>query len=106
MGAHLPFTPEEIAVPPLSGRDFIASLQQQRRQRYPEPPPFYQALYTGQLRREDLQLWVKDLYHYWDHGVVYSTGAIFVKTNDEPTRTHILRRMVDVEGEELVHEFT
>jgi pyrroloquinoline quinone (PQQ) biosynthesis protein C len=106
MGSHLPFTPDDIAAPALAGPEFIASLKEQRRVRYPEPPPFYQALYDGQLSREDLTRWVKDLYYYWDHGVVYSTGAIFVKTNDEPTRTHILRRMVDIEGEELVDEFT
>ncbi len=106
MGAHLPFTPEDLDAPPLSGQAFIDSLHQQRSQRYPEPPPFYQALFDGQLTRPDLQLWVKDLYYYWDHGVVYSTGAIFVKTNDEPTRTHMLRRLVDIEGEEIVDEFT
>jgi pyrroloquinoline quinone (PQQ) biosynthesis protein C len=106
MGAHLPFTARDLAVPPMSGPDFVKSLRAQRRQRYPEPPPFYQALFAGELGRQDLQLWVKDLYCYWDHGVPYSTGAIFVKTNDEPTRTHILRRMVDIEGEELVHEYT
>ena len=51
-------------------------------------------------------LWVKDMYLYWDHAVVYSTGAIFVKTNDEEVRTQILRKLVDIEGKEVVNDLT
>ena len=50
---------------------------------------------------DDIRLCVKDLYDYWDKGLVYATGAVYTKTNDEPVRTHMLRRMVDVEGEDV-----
>ena len=106
MGAQLPLGPEELKAPPLDGGQFIESLKQQRQTKYPEPPPFYQALFAGTLSRDDLKLWVKDLYNYWDHGVTYSTGAIFIKTNDEPTRTHMLRRLVDIEGEDVVEDLS
>jgi pyrroloquinoline-quinone synthase len=106
MGAQLPFGPEELMAPPMEGNAFLDFLQRERTRKYPEPPPFYQALYDGLLSRDDLRLWVKDLYYYWDHGVVYSAGAIFVKTNDEPTRTHMLRRLVDIEGEDVVGDLS
>jgi pyrroloquinoline quinone (PQQ) biosynthesis protein C len=106
MGAQLPLGPEDLAAPPLDGGRFIESLKQQRREKYPEPPPFYQALLAGELSRDDLKLWVKDLYNYWDRGVTYSTGAIFIKTNDEPTRTRMLRRLVDIEGEDVVEDLS
>src|SRR6478672_1763975 len=106
MGAQLPLGPDELKAPPLDGMQFIESLKQQRRAKYPEPPPFYKALFAGELSRGDLQLWVKDLYNYWDHGVTYSAGAIFIKTNDESTRTHMLRRLVDIEGEDVVEDLS
>ena len=76
------------------------------KRKYPDPPPFLQALYTGQLDTDALRLWVKDQYRYWDDALVYSTGAIYIKTNDEPVRTHILRRMVDIEGEVVVEDLS
>ena len=106
MGAQPPLGPEELAVPPLSGNDFLSLLEEQFRAKCPEPPPFLQALYEGRLTREHLQLWVKDQYPYWDEGLVYSTAAIFIKTNDEPTRTHMLRRLVDIEGEDVVGDLS
>jgi pyrroloquinoline quinone (PQQ) biosynthesis protein C len=106
MGSQPPFRPEDLQAAPLAGEAFIRFLQQEKDRRYPAPPAFYQALYDGRLSRDDLRLWIKDQYVYWDHGVVYSTGAIFVKTNDEPTRTHMLRRMVDIEGEDVVNDLS
>jgi len=106
MGAQIPFGPDDLKAPALSGAAFIRLLKDERAQKCPLPPPFYEALYKGELSREDLRLWVKDLYNYWDHGVTYSTGAIFIKTNDEPTRTHMLRRLVDIEGEDVVGDLS
>jgi pyrroloquinoline quinone (PQQ) biosynthesis protein C len=106
MGAQLPFGPEDLKAPPLDSPAFIEFLHAEQGRRYPAPPPFYAALYEGRLSHEDLKLWVKDQYSYWDHGVVYSTGAIFVKTNDEPTRTHMLRKLVDIEGEDVVQDLS
>ncbi|MEX2598464.1 MAG: hypothetical protein WD533_02295 [Dehalococcoidia bacterium] len=88
----------------MEGQAYVQSLREQMKERYPDAPPFLQALYKGELSKEDLRLWVKDLYTYWDNTIVYSTGAIFNKNNDEPLRTHILRRMVDIEGEVTVQD--
>ncbi len=106
MGAQPPLGPEELAAPPLSGDDFLALLDEQFRAKCPEPPAFLQALYDGQLSQEHLQTWVKDHYPYWDEALVYSTTSIFIKTNDEPTRTHMLRRLVDIEGEDVVGDLS
>lgn len=106
MPSQPPFRPEHLAGPPMEGPAFVDFLKAEKQRKYPEPPAFYQALYDGQVEREDLQLWVKDLYHYWDYGVVYSTGAIFIKNNDPETRQQILRRMVDIEGEAVVNDMT
>jgi len=65
---------------------------------------FNQALYDGSLKREFLELWVKNMYYYWDYGLQFSTGAIFIKTNEEATRTHMLRRLVCIEGREIVND--
>jgi len=101
-----PFGPEDLKEPPLSGGDFLKFLKAEKARKYPTPPPFYQMLFEGRLNPEQLKLWVKDMYAYWDHGLVYSTGAIFVKTNDEEVRTNILRKMVDIEGKEVVNDLT
>ena len=101
-----PFGPEDMKDPPLSGEGFIAELHRQKQQKYPEPPPLYADLIAGKLKRGDLELWAKNMYPYWDDALVFTTGAIFVKTNEEATRTHIRRKMVDVEGEEVVNDLT
>jgi pyrroloquinoline quinone (PQQ) biosynthesis protein C len=76
------------------------------KRKYPEQPPFLQALCDGVLDTRALQFWIKDQYRYWDEALVYSTGAIYIKTNDEPLRTHMLRRMVDIEGEAVVEDLS
>lgn len=106
MGAQPPPGPDELKAPPMEGQAFVRSLHAQMKARYPEPPIFFQALYNKELSMADLQMWAKDLYHYWDNGVVYSTAAIFIKTNDEPLRTHMLRRMVDIEGEDVTGDLS
>jgi pyrroloquinoline-quinone synthase len=103
---HPPYGPEDLKDPPLSGDAFIRELHRQKSEKYPDPPPLYQDLIAGKLKRGDLELWAKNMYEYWDQCMVFSTGAIFVKTNEEGTRTHILRRMVDIEGEEVVNDLT
>jgi pyrroloquinoline quinone (PQQ) biosynthesis protein C len=101
-----PYGPEDLKDPPLDREAFIASLHEERAAKFPDPPALYQDLYAGKLGVDDLRLWIKNMYSYWDHALVYSTGAIFIKTNDEEVRTHILRKMVDLEGEEVVHDLT
>lgn len=101
-----PLDREDLKDPPLSEEEFLAYLDAEKVRKYPEPPPFYTELQAGKLRLEDVQLWVKDMYSYFDHALVYSTGCIFVKTNDEEVRTHILRKLVDIEGEVVVNDLT
>jgi pyrroloquinoline-quinone synthase len=106
MGSQVPFTPEDLKAAPKSGADFVKSLQAERKRKYSEAPPFLAAIISGEATKEDLQLWVKDFYPYWDEGLVYATGAIYTKNNDEPTRTQMLRRLVDIEGKEIVNDLT
>jgi pyrroloquinoline quinone (PQQ) biosynthesis protein C len=101
-----PYRPEQLKEPPLAGDEFLALLDTQRNEKYPDPPPFYQALFDGTLTREALQLWVKNHYHYWDHGEQFSTGAIFAKCQDEEVRCHVLRRLVNIEGKDIVNDLS
>jgi len=98
-----PYGPEDLKEPALEGAKFIDHLLAQKT---PGLPSFYEDLAAGKLHRQDLQVWVKDMYSYWQHALVYSTGAILIKTNDEATRTHILRKLIDLEGEDVVHDLT
>ena len=106
MGNQLPFGPKELSVPPKDGKAFIADLKAQKQQKYPDGPAFLQALANGELSMDDIRTWAKDMYPYWNEGLVYAVGAVYIKTNDEPSRTHMLRRMVDVEGEDIVNDLT
>jgi pyrroloquinoline quinone (PQQ) biosynthesis protein C len=101
-----PYGPEDLKEPPLEGSAFIDFLHAEKEREYPATPPLYQLLYDGQLSDDGLRVWAKDMYSYWDHALVYSTGAIFVKTNHEDTRTHLLRKLVDLEGEDTVKDLT
>jgi len=101
-----PFDREDLAAPPLGEEELLRFLAAEKVRKFPAPAPFYQDLADGKLRLEDVQLWVKDMYSYWNHALVFSTGCIFVKTNDEETRTHILRKLVDIEGEDTVKDLT
>ena len=49
---HPPYSADDLRQPPLSGAAFLELLASQRQERYPEPPPFYQALFDGTLKRE------------------------------------------------------
>jgi pyrroloquinoline quinone (PQQ) biosynthesis protein C len=100
-----PFEPDDLAVPPLAGPAFLELLHAQRREKYSSPPPFHEALLSGTLAREMLQLWVKNLYSYYDRGLVFSTGAIFAKTaNSEKVRPFVLRKLVALEGKVVVND--
>lgn len=103
--SQLPFGPEHLRGEPLEGKEFIRSLHQEQERKFPEPPKLYQMLFDGALSREQLQLWVKDMYYYWDN-IYHSTSAVYVKTNLESIRQSILRQMVEIEGEEIVNDVT
>src|SRR5262245_2729489 len=104
--SELPYGPEDLKQPPQAGDEFVAALRAEKTRKYPEPPPFYKALCEGKLNRDHVKLWVKDMYSYWDHVMHYSTGAVFIKTNDEDVRTNILRKLVDLEGKDVVNDLT
>jgi pyrroloquinoline-quinone synthase len=101
---HPPYAPEDLQDDPLPGAQFLELLEKQRQEKYPEPPPFYKALFDGSLKREHLELWVKNMYYYWDYALQFSTGAIYVKTNEEATRSKMLRKLVCIEGREIVND--
>ena len=101
---HPPYSADDLKDPPLPGPDFIALLHRQRAERYPEPPPFYQLLFAGSLTADNLRLWAKNMYYFWDHGLQFSTAALYIKNNHEPSRTHQLRKLVAIEGKDIVND--
>jgi pyrroloquinoline-quinone synthase len=101
---HPPWNAEDLKAPPLSGADFLTLLAKQREEKYAGPPPFYQALFDGKLQPEDLKLWVKNMYYYWDYGLQFSTASIFIKTNEEATRGKMLKKLVCIEGKDIVND--
>ena len=101
---HPPYSADDLKDPPLPGREFIDLLHQQRTARYPKPPPCYQLLFEGSLKKEDLRLWAKNMYYFWDYGLQFSTAALYIKNNHEPSRTHQLRKLVAIEGKEIVND--
>jgi pyrroloquinoline quinone (PQQ) biosynthesis protein C len=102
--AQIPYGPEELSVAPMSGSDYVKHLDETVWERCSDLPQFYARLVAGELSKDDLQVWVKDRYPYWDATLYYSTGAAFVKTNYEPTRTELLRKLVDIEGKDVVND--
>src|SRR5690606_6045714 len=56
------------------------------------------------LSDDSLALWAKNMYYYWDHLLQFSTAAIFIKTNDEATRTQMLKKLVCIEGRNVVND--
>ena len=101
---HPPYSAEDLKDPPQPGAEFVESLRRQRATKYPEPPPFYQALFNGSLPRETLELWARNMYYYWDHALQFSTAALFIKTNEEATRTRMLHKLVCIEGKNVVND--
>lgn len=99
-----PYSRSDLAAPTLEGPELIKLLQQQRREKYPELPEFYQALIAGTVKREVLELWVKNLYYYWDYGLRFSTGSIIAKNNDEASRKMMIRKSVRIEGKKVVND--
>ncbi len=53
--SQTPFSPEDLAVPALSGKDFLGLLGENYASKMSEPPAFYQQLLAGKLSREQLQ---------------------------------------------------
>ena len=103
--SQLPFGPDDLRSPPLDGDAFLALLREQKAQKCPDLPPFYQKLRDGKLYPEHLHLWAKDMYAYWDN-LYHSTSAVYVKTNVEDVRQQMLRKLVQIEGEEIANDVT
>jgi pyrroloquinoline quinone (PQQ) biosynthesis protein C len=101
--SQLPFGPDDLSAPALSGPSFIELLANDFTRKTEVTPAVYEQLIAGTLSRENLQLWVKDLYLYWDT-LYFSTGGIFIKTNETKTREGMLRKLVEVEGRIIVND--
>ena len=101
---HPPYSAKDLRDPPLPGPEFMKLLHQQRAEKYPEPPPFYQLLFGGSLKKEDLRLWAKNMYYFLDYGLQFSTAALYIKNNDEPTRSKQLKKLVTIEGRDIVND--
>ena len=99
-----PYSREDLKDPPMEGKEFIAFLGRERARKYPDPPPFFQALREGTLTHVSLDLWAKNQYPYWASDLWFSTGAILCKTNEEGVRAHMLKKLVCIEGREIVND--
>ena len=100
--SQIPYGRAELSVAPMSAADYVAHLDETFAERASALTPLYERLVAGKLSNADLQVWVKDMYQYWDETLYFTMGAAFVKTNYEPPRTHMLRKLVDIEGKEVV----
>jgi pyrroloquinoline quinone (PQQ) biosynthesis protein C len=101
--SQTPYGPEDLAVPPLSGTAFLELLADNYTRKLAEPPQFYRELIAGSLTTEQLRLWVLDQHFYWDY-LYFSTAAIYIKTNEHAIRAKLLRRLVWVEGKNVVRD--
>jgi pyrroloquinoline quinone (PQQ) biosynthesis protein C len=101
--SQLPYGPEDLASPALAGPAFIELLAENYSRKLSEPPAFYKAFFEGHLTPEQLKLWIKDQYFYWDN-LYFSTAGIYIKTNDHAVRPKLLRRLVYVEGKAIVRD--
>lgn len=101
--SQVPYGPEDLNVAPLSGDAFLDSLRADYARKTEHPPVFYQRLFNGELDADHLKLWAKDHYLYWDT-LYFSTGAVFIKTNEPGVRSKLLQRVVEVEGREIVND--
>ncbi len=101
--SQTPYGPEDLAVPPLSGEDFLGLLEENYNAKLTELPAFYKKFVAGDLSRQQLQMWVKDQYFYWDN-LYYTTAAAYIKCNDHTVRARLLQRLVWVEGRNVVRD--
>lgn len=101
--SQLPYGPEDLASPALSGSAFLELLADNFSRKLSVPPDFYAALLEGHLTPDQLKLWIKDLYFYWDN-LYFSTAGIYIKTNDHGVRPKLLRRLVYIEGKAIVRD--
>lgn len=99
-----PYNRDDLKDPPMEAGEFIAFLGRERTRKYPEPPPFFQALAEGTLTSVSLNLWAKNQYPYWENDLWFSTGAILCKTNEETVRARMLKKLVCIEGREIVND--
>lgn len=101
--SQLPYGPDDLASPPLSGNEFLELLDSDFARKTAERPLVFERITDGSLSLDYLRVWAQDLYLYWD-SLYFSTGAVFVKTNETKTREGLLRKLVEVEGRVLVND--
>lgn len=101
--SQLPFGPEDLDVPPLGPTAFLDLLDSDFARKTSDVPLVYERLIAGTLSIEQVRSWIKDMYLYWDT-LYFSTGGIFIKTNETKTREGLLRKLVEVEGRIVVND--
>lgn len=101
--SQLPFRPEDLAQQALSPSAFLELLDSDYARKTIAPPLVYDQIIAGTLDLEVVRCWVKDMYLYWDT-LYFSTGGIFIKTNETKTREGMLRKLVEVEGRVVVND--
>ena len=101
--SQLPFRPEDLDHPALAGSAFLELLDDDYQRRNAEVQPFFAKLFAGELTTDQLKIWAKDLYLYWD-SLYFSTGGIFIKTNETTVRAGLLRKLVEVEGRVIAND--
>ena len=99
-----PYNRQDLEGPAMDAQEFVAFLGRERTRKYPEQPPFFQELGEGTLTPVSLDLWAKNQYTYWESDLPFSTGAILCKTHDEGVRAHMLKKLVCIEGREIVND--
>lgn len=101
--SQLPFGPEDLKGPALSPDAFLELLESDFERKTAVLPLVYEQIIAGTLDIETIRCWAKDMYLYWDT-LYFSTGGIFIKTNETKAREGMLRKLVEVEGRVVVND--
>ncbi|HUY05907.1 MAG TPA: hypothetical protein VMU99_01435 [Acidimicrobiales bacterium] len=101
--SQLPFGPADLDKSALSSTAFLEILDSDFGRKTAVVPRVYEQIISGSLDLENLKCWIKDMYCYWDT-LYFSTGGIFIKTNEPKTREGMLRKLVEVEGRVIVND--
>jgi pyrroloquinoline-quinone synthase len=82
---------------PLAAADFVERLRSAGAARYHDKHPFNLRMHAGQLRKEELQRWVYNRYHYQTR-IPIKDAVIVSKSEDPAFRRAWIRRIGDHDG--------
>jgi pyrroloquinoline-quinone synthase len=86
---------------PLSPEQLIIDLQQTLQERHPRPHPVRQLLLTGQLTKEQLQGWARNLFHEF-RNIHRFFGVRYQKCPIPELRRMLIENMIEEEGEDMI----